>query len=98
MRPPRELGPPPERTFAELFPWRNVTRALMLVGLILGIVVIKRSAGGFLQRVSDLVASPSPPSAAVRPAPTRAVNVRLGPGLAPVGLGLAPAGGSAGPK
>jgi len=94
MRPPRELGPPPERTFAELFPWRNVTRALMLVGLILAIVVVKRSAGGFLQRVTNLVAPPSP-SAALAPAPRLPVaggaTIRLGPGLAP-------AAGAAGPS
>jgi hypothetical protein len=86
MRLDRQLGPPPERTFAQLFPWRNVRRALLLTVTIVAIVMVKRSAGPLLQRVTELL-DPAPPAAApaASPAPPREEGrrVRLGPGLAP---------------
>jgi hypothetical protein len=39
-------GPPPERTYWQLVPRRNLRRALFLVLALLGVVAIKR-AGGF---------------------------------------------------
>ncbi|MES1172279.1 MAG: hypothetical protein ABUL77_03490 [Bacteroidota bacterium] len=59
MVPERFQRPPPrERTFAELFPWRNIRRAVMLVLLIVAIVVIKRSTGGMLTRVGEMWGTP----------------------------------------
>jgi hypothetical protein len=84
----RQRLPPRERTFTELFPWRNLRRALMLVLLIVAILVIKRSTGGFLGRMGDLWGTTSA-AAPGAPAPTPpgpagdGVRVRLGPGLAP---------------
>src|SRR4051812_43000280 len=80
---------PRERTFAELFPWRNIRRALMLVALIVAIVVIKRSMAPLLGRASQLwgLGSPAPRAptgeravGGVRPAP---FGAHLGPTLAP---------------
>ena len=85
-RPPRSA--PRERTFAQLFPWRSVRRALMLVVLIVAIVVIKHRMGAFLQQAGRLW-SPltEPPATSPRPAiPSGAVpptTVHLGPALAP---------------
>jgi hypothetical protein len=84
----RHKPPPRERTFAELFPWRNIRRALMLVLLIVAIVVIKRSTGPLLLRVGEMwgPASRSPPSLSGPSAPRGdgvVRQIRLGPGLAP---------------
>lgn len=65
MLPERPLRPAPrERTFAQLFPWRNVRKAMMLVLLIVAIVVIKRSTGGFFARLTELVGATNAPSPA----------------------------------
>jgi hypothetical protein len=80
---------PRERTFAELFPWRNMRRALMLVALIIAIVVIKRSMSPLLGRASQLwgLGSAPPPARAVdRPGARGAppgFGAHLGPTLAP---------------
>lgn len=77
----RHLRPPPrERTFAELFPWRNIRRALMLVLLIVAIVMIKRSAGPWLARMGDMWGSSMPASV---PGGDSVHQIRLGPGLTP---------------
>lgn len=76
----RDLRPPPrERTFAEVFPWRSIRRALLLVLLIVAIVAIKRSAEPMLARVGQMWGTPvsSPPPRT----PERTIH--LGPGLAP---------------
>lgn len=49
---------PAEKTFGQLFPWRNIRRAMMLVLLIVGIVVIKRSAQPLLERAGQMWGSP----------------------------------------
>jgi hypothetical protein len=85
-RPPRSA--PRERTFAQLFPWRSVRRALMLVVLIVAIVIIKQRMGAFLQQAgrlwSPLTEQPAPrprsPDPSGAPPPT---TVHLGPALAP---------------
>lgn len=87
----RHQRPPPrERTFAELFPWRNIRRALMLVLLILAIVMMKRSAGPLLARMGEMWGSPISTPAGVPglapagvPGGDSVHRVRLGPGLAP---------------
>ena len=85
----RQRPVPRERTFAELFPWRNMRRALMLVLLIVAIVAIKRSTSGFLGRVGALWGNPAaaPSASGHPPAGTERLQgpprVRLGPGLAP---------------
>ena len=61
MSPERQQrSPPRERTFAQLFPWRNMRRAVMLVLLILAIVMIKRSTGPLLSRVGEMWGPPPP--------------------------------------
>lgn len=69
-----ERGAPRERSFAELFPWRNLGRALLLVVVILAIVAIKRSAAPLLARMGELVVPPSPRAA--RAVPPRAEQPR----------------------
>jgi hypothetical protein len=80
----QQRTPPRERTFAEVFPWRNIRRAVMLVFLIVAIVVIKRSAGRFLTRVGEMWGAPAP-TATQFDHRTGVGNrrIRLGPGLAP---------------
>lgn len=85
-RPPQLA--PRERTFAQVFPWRSVRRALMLLVLIIGIVVIKRRMGSFLQQAGRLWSplTETPASSQRPPAPSGAVpptTVHLGPMLAP---------------
>jgi hypothetical protein len=66
---------PAEKTFRQLFPWRNIRRAMMLVLLIVAIVVIKRSAQPMLERAGQMWGSPNRDPApvqiraVVRPAP-----------------------------
>lgn len=82
--------PPRERTFGEIFPWRNIRRAVLLVVLLMAILAIKRDSGGFINR---LMQSWTPPPAAPAlphrgaggPAigATDAPSVRLGPGFSP---------------
>jgi len=82
-RPPRSV--PRERTFAQLFPWRSVRRAVLLVVLIAGIVVIKRRMGDFLQQAGKLW-SPLTETPARRPSESSAApvtSVHLGAGLSP---------------
>jgi len=89
-RPPRLA--PRERTFAQVFPWRSVRKAVMLLVLIIGIVVIKLRMGAFLQQAGRLWSPltetpassrrPPAPSGAVSPGPVQ-TTVHLGPALAP---------------
>jgi len=51
-------SPPQEKSFGQVFPWRNIRRAMMLVLLIVAIVVIKRSAQPMLERVGQMWGSP----------------------------------------
>ena len=86
---------PRERTFAQVFPWRSLRRALMLVVLIVAIVILKQRMGTFLEHAGRLWVPPSTPAASsVRvPSPARApgeggpaagtTTVHLGPSLAP---------------
>jgi hypothetical protein len=85
-RPPRLA--PRERTFAQVFPWRSVRKALMLLVLIIGIVVIKLRMGAFLQHAGRLWSplTETPAASRLPPAPSGAVpptTVHLGPTLAP---------------
>jgi hypothetical protein len=79
--------PPEERTFAQLFPWRNVARAMVLVVIILAIVAIQRSTGSLFSRVGELLGPPGPTPTSSGEAPQahgqQGLHVRLGPGLAP---------------
>jgi len=76
------------RTFAQLFPWRNMRRVIMLLALIVAIIVIKRSMGPLLGRASQLWGLGSPPSAPAPAAtptgvgPDASFRVHLGPTLA----------------
>lgn len=78
-------APVRERTFAQLFPWRNVGRAVMLLVVILGIVALKRSTGSLLTRIGDLWsvggARRAVPARAASAQATPGFNTHLGPGL-----------------
>jgi hypothetical protein len=54
-----EPGPPPERSFWDLLPRRNFRRALFLVLVLLGVLVLKRTGGLSFSRMFDGVA-PAP--------------------------------------
>jgi hypothetical protein len=77
--------PPGERTFAQLFPWRNVARAMVLVVIIFAIVAIQRSTGSLFSRVGELLGPPATTTTATTPPqpPGPGLRIRLGPGLAP---------------
>jgi len=78
-----------ERTFAQLFPWRNMRRVIMLLALIVGIIVIKRSMGPLLGRASQLwglgpaSSAPAPADAPTSVEPGASFRVHLGPTLTP---------------
>ena len=55
-----QLPPPPERTFWQLLPRRNLRRALLLVIAIVAVIAIKRSGGLSLDRIFQQVAPPGP--------------------------------------
>ena len=85
-RPPRST--PRERTFAQVFPWRSIRKALMLVVLIIAIVVIKLRMGAFLQQAGRLWSPLTETPAPSRPAPVAGgavppTTVHLGPPSAP---------------
>jgi hypothetical protein len=71
-----QRSPPQEKSFGQLFPWRNIRRAMMLVLLIVAIVVIKGSAQPMLERVGQMWGSPGRPPASV---PIRATVRRDAP-------------------
>ena len=56
-----QLPPPPERSFWQLVPRRNLRRALLLIIAIVAVIAIKRSGGLSLDRIFQQVApAPSP--------------------------------------
>ena len=55
-----QLPPPPERTFWQLLPRRNLRRALLLIIAIVAVIAIKRSGGLSLDRIFQQVAPPAP--------------------------------------
>jgi len=59
-------------------PWRNLRRAVFLIVALMAVVALKRSAGGFFNRVLDSVASP-PASAPAHTAPETTVHLQPGP-------------------
>jgi hypothetical protein len=54
-----QLSPPPERSFWQLVPRRNLRRALLLLIAIVAVIAIKRSGGLSLDRIFQQVA-PTP--------------------------------------
>ena len=74
-REPGQPRPAPrERTFAEVFPWRNLRRAFMLVVLIVGILIIKRSMARLLGTATQMWGAP-----ATKTEPRRDFGVHLSP-------------------
>ena len=57
-----QLPPPPERSFWQLLPRRNLRRALLLIIAIIAVIAIKRSGGLSLDRIFQQVA-PAPTTA-----------------------------------
>ena len=55
-----QLPPPPERSFWQLVPRRNLRRALLLIIAIVAVIAIKRSGGLSLDRIFQQVAPPAP--------------------------------------
>jgi len=78
----QERPVPRERTFAELFPWRSLRRAFMLVVLIVGIVIIKRSMARLLGTATQLW---GPSATETKPVPGHGFGVHLSPSLGPPG-------------
>jgi hypothetical protein len=54
-----QLAPPPERSFWQLVPRRNLRRALLLIIAIVAVIAIKRSGGLSLDGIFQQVA-PTP--------------------------------------
>ena len=76
----QERPVPRERTFAELFPWRSLRRAFMLVVLIVGIVIIKQSMARLLGTATQLWGPLAPE---MKPASGRVSGHGFGVHLAP---------------
>jgi hypothetical protein len=55
-----QLPPPPERSFWQLLPRRNLRRALLLIIAIVAVIAIKRSGGLSLDRIFQQVAPAGP--------------------------------------
>jgi hypothetical protein len=55
-----QLPPPPERSFWQLVPRRNLRRALLLIIAIIAVIAIKRSGGLSLDRIFQQVAPVAP--------------------------------------
>lgn len=53
-----------ERSFREVFPWRNVTKAVVLLLAIAGIVVLKRKMDPLIKMTGDALSLPRPSPAA----------------------------------
>jgi hypothetical protein len=53
-----QLPTPPERSFWQLVPRRNLRRALLLIIAIIAVIAIKRSGGLSLDRIFQQVAPP----------------------------------------
>jgi len=51
-----EPGPPPERSFWQLLPRRNFRRAIFLVLVLAGVIVLKRTGGLSFSRMFENVA------------------------------------------
>jgi hypothetical protein len=55
-----QLPPPPERSFWQLLPRRNLRRALLLIIAIVAVIAIKHSGGLSLDRIFRQVAPAGP--------------------------------------
>ena len=55
-----QLPPPPERSFWQLVPRRNLRRALLLIIAIVAVIAIKRSGGLSLDGIFQQVAPVAP--------------------------------------
>jgi hypothetical protein len=64
-----------------LVPRRNFRRAVFLIVALMAVVALKRSAGGFFNRVLESLAPPPAPAPAAHHAPE--TTVHLQPGLPP---------------
>jgi len=47
-----------ERSYREVFPWRNLTKALLLLVAIAGVVVLKHRIDPLLKLANDTLSSP----------------------------------------
>lgn len=63
-----------------LLPWRNFRRVVFLIFALMAVVALKRSAGGFFNRLIESVA---PPAAAPDRSVAPATTVHLQPGPPP---------------
>ena len=61
-----------------VLPWRNFRRVVFLIFALMAVVALKRSAGGFFNRLLESVASP-PPAPARPVAPATTVHLQPGP-------------------
>ena len=73
----RRVAHPREKTYLALVPWRNFRRVVFLILALTAVVALKRSSGGFFDRI---FASVAPPAAApAHQAPETTVHLRPGP-------------------
>lgn len=65
----RTEGPPPERTFWELLPRRNLRRVLFLVAVLFAVIILQRSSGRSFRSLFEAMAPLGPSTPAAPPAP-----------------------------
>ena len=70
------VPPPPERTFWQLLPRRNLRRALLLIIAIVAVLAIKRTGGLSLDKIFDQVAPAVPTQPAGSGAGFQHIEVR----------------------
>jgi hypothetical protein len=70
------VPPPPERTFWQLLPRRNLRRALLLIIAIVAVLAIKRTGGLSLDKIFDQVAPAAPTQPAGSGAGFQRIEVR----------------------
>lgn len=71
-----EVPPPPERTFWQLVPRRNLRRALLLIIAIVAVLAIKRTGGLSLNKMFEQFAPPVPTQPAGSGAGFQHIEVR----------------------
>lgn len=65
------------RTYLSLLPWRNFRRVLFLIVALMSVVALKKSAGGFFDRILESVTPPRAPARSAAPPTT--VHLQPGP-------------------
>jgi hypothetical protein len=72
----RRVAHASERSYLSLVPWRNFRRVVLLIVALMGVVALKKSAGGLFSRIIDSV---TPQPAPARHVPATTVHLQPGP-------------------